>query len=112
MKLLLVLTAGMLLGSTATAATGWRVFATGTDSGEYGTYASANAAVINPKGLAVRALGPVTEVTWALTCNGETKSAGLANRVVPVTVATAKKCDLYGWAQGDEGTLRVQLLRR
>ena len=111
-KLLLVLTAGLLLGSTATAATGWRVFATATDNGEYGTYASANAKVLKPQALAVRATGPATSVSWTISCDGEVKRAGLSNVVVTAGVATAKSCTLYGSAFGDSGTLRVQLLRR
>lgn len=110
-RLLIVLTLGLIVGSTATAAVGWRVFATASDQGDYSTYASANAKVINPNGLAVRAIGPVESVTWFLTCDGESKGA-LNGKILPVSVVAAKSCSLSGSAIGEAGTLRIQLMRR
>jgi hypothetical protein len=110
-RMLLVLIAGLVIGSTATAATGWRVYATATDKGEYSTYASANSKVLKPAALAVRANGPVESVSWNLTCDGETKAAGLSGKVLTVSVATAKSCSVYGSAFGGTGTLRLQLVR-
>lgn len=111
-RLLLVLAAGLVLGSSATAAVGWRVFATATDNGEYGTYASASAKVVKPKALAVRAIGPTTSVTWFLSCDGESKGAALSGKAIIANVGTAKSCSLSGSAIGPGGTLRVQLLRK
>lgn len=112
MKLLAVLIAGLALGSTATAAVSWRVFATATDQGDYATYASANAKVVNPVALAVRAIGPAESVSWSLSCDGETKGTALSGKVLAVSVVAAKSCSVYGSAFGEAGTLRLQLLRR
>jgi hypothetical protein len=111
-KLLLVGLAGLLVGGSASAAVSWRVFATATDSGEFSTYASANAKVVKPKALAVRAVGAATEVSWSISCDGRVKGGNLSNRVIAASVANAQSCSLYGSAFGDGGTLRVQLLRR
>lgn len=110
--LLLVLIAGLAFGATATAAVGWRVFATASDQGDFATYASANAKVLNPNGLAVRAIGPVESVTWSLSCDGQVKGASLSGKIVAVSVAAAKSCSVYGSAMGEAGTLRIQLMRR
>lgn len=104
------LAAAFAAGSVATAATGWRVFATATDKGEYGTYVSADAKVVQPKALAVRASGKVSSVTWYLSCSGEREPAKAG--VFVVSVGTADTCSLSGSASGPAGTTRVELLRR
>jgi hypothetical protein len=113
-SLLLVLT-GVIMGvgaaSMAFAATGWRVFATASDSGQYGAYASANADVLKPGALAVRA-SKAANVSWYLSCQGEKKRAK-AGEIILTTVGTSTKCSLTGSAiTTDSGTVRVQLLRR
>jgi hypothetical protein len=108
---LLGLIMGVGAGSIASAATGWRVFATASDSGQYGAYASANADVLKPQALGVRT-SKASDVSWFLSCQGEKKRAK-AGEIVLTTVATSKKCSLSGSANtSDSGTLRVQLLRR
>ena len=68
--------------------------------------------MLNPNGLAIRTNGPVESVSWTLSCDGETKRAGLSGVVVVVSVPAAKSCSVYGSASGAAGTLRVQLLRK
>ena len=107
------LLAGLVLGATATAATGWRVFATATDKGEYVTFASASASVQNPNALAVRAKGTSGpfEVSWFASCEGVTRPApGVA---VPIGVSQSAKCSVNATATGSKGgTVRIELLRR
>ena len=104
---------GLAIGSTATAATGWRVFATATDKGEYVTFASASASVQNPNALAVRAKGTSGpfEVSWFASCEGVVRPApGVA---VPIGVPQSAKCSVNATASGSKGgTVRVELLRR
>jgi hypothetical protein len=102
---------GVGAGSFAFASTGWRVFATGSDSSQYGAYTSANADVLKPNALGVRASKPA-DVSWYLSCQGENKHAK-AGQIVLAAVGTSTKCSLNGSASTSEsGTLRVQLLRR
>lgn len=104
---------GLLVGATATAATGWRVFATATDKGEYVTFASASASVQNPNALAVRAKGTAGpfEISWFITCEGVLRPAvGVAAQV---GVPQSSKCSVNASASGTKGgTVRVELLRR
>lgn len=105
------LVAAFAVGAAAQAAGGWRVFATGTDSSDYGAYVSANADVLHPQALAMRMTKP-GKITWTLSCQSGDKPVA-ANQVIEVTVAAAKSCSLYGSGNTDQaGTLRVQLLRR
>lgn len=100
-----------LVGASAQAVTGWRTFAAASDSGDYGAYASADASVLHPAGLAVRASKPA-DVSWTLSCDGETKQA-TARMVIPIDAAHALKCRVYSNASSDgKGTLRIELLRR
>lgn len=93
------------------AATGWRVFATATDSGDYYSAASADATVQKPHGLAIRATGDSLEVTWYINCEGIAHPA--AGKTLLITVAAASKCSLNGHASSEKGgPVRVQLLRR
>lgn len=95
----------------ASAATGWHTFATATDSGEYGQFANADAKVLNPNALAVRATRKA-DVTWTLICDGESPTAR-ANAVLAVSVRTAQSCSLSAFATADgSGTTRLQLLRK
>lgn len=112
MRALVIITAvvAFAAGSAATAATGWRVFATANDQGEFSTFASANAKVLAPKALALRTSGPVNTVSWFLTCQGETKTTKAGISLVAVN--TADTCDLSGTVTGDEGKVRLQLLKR
>lgn len=107
----LTLTAAFALGGAAYAATGWHVFATGSDSGQYGAFASANADVVNPSALAIR-VTKEADLTWSLDCQGELKHAA-ANAIVAISVTAADKCSLNGSANtSTDGTLKVQLLKR
>jgi hypothetical protein len=109
--LLAGLIVGGLAGSLAMASTGWRVFATASDSGQYGAYASADSDVLKPRALAVRVSRPA-DVSWYLSCQGERKGVK-AGQIVLASVATSKKCSLGGSASTSaSGTLRVQLLKR
>jgi hypothetical protein len=103
--------AAFAAGTFANAATGWHVFATGSDSGQYGAFANANADVLHPKALAVRATKAAT-VSWTFDCDsGDIKAA--ANAVLLVDVAKASKCSLTADANTESaGTVRIQLLRR
>lgn len=114
MKLVLAaLTAGLVLGSTASAAVTWRVFASATDKANYATFASASASVQNPNALAVRVKGSSGpfEVNWFATCEGVVRpKAGVA---VVIGVSQSAKCSLNASATGGKGgTIRVELLRR
>ena len=94
----------------ALATTGWKVFATAQDSGDYGAYAYASADVLKPRGIAVRA-SRAADVSWSLICDGKTHAG--PNVVVVVSVASAGSCHVSGSANTSAaGTLRVQLLRK
>lgn len=110
LTIILAIATAFAAGSVATAATGWKVFATANDSGDFATFANANAKVLLPKKLAIRTSGPVTSASWTLTCDGETKGRSSVGLLV-VAVNTAKSCQVYGSAFGDAGRLRIQLLR-
>ena len=102
--------AAFALGTVAEGATGWRVFATGSDSADYGAYVSASADVQKPKALAVRGSKP-GEISWYLNCEGSRKVP--AGRVVVVNVLGSKQCTLNGSLDTDvPGLARVELLRR
>lgn len=115
-RLIVILVIALLAfvtGSLATAAVGWRVFAAATDSGEYGTYASANASVQNPKalGIRVKGTGGPFELSWSISCEGVARRT--AGGVVIASVANAAKCTLFGYSSGDKsGSVRIELLRR
>lgn len=112
-KMLLVLATGLALGSAATAATGWRVFATGTDRGDYGTFASAAASVQNPNALGIRVKGTSGpyEVNWMASCQGVTRpKAGVA---VQIGVPQSATCSVNASVLGSKGgTDKIELLRR
>lgn len=97
-------------GSIATAATGWRTFATAVDKSDFFTYASANAKTQQPNGLAVRATGAIENVSWNLNCEMDKKPARAGLYVV--SVATADSCSLSGSAIGGEGSAKIELLKR
>lgn len=101
--------AAFAAGSAATAATGWKVFATASDNSDFLAYATADSKVVAPKALALRVSGQVDEVSWYLSCDGKTKTR--RSGVSVVAVGTADTCTLSGTASG-EGLVRVQLLRR
>lgn len=112
-----VAAAAFAAGSAATAlAAGapWRVFATSTDSGDYGAYASADASAPRSSAFAVRATsqpGRTVDVSFYLNCEGERKVPSGA--LVAVTVPGSKKCSLHASADTDySGRVRVELLRR
>lgn len=98
-------------GAAAQAAGSWHVFATGTDSGDYGAYASAHADVLHSQALAVRA-SKTSKLSWTLICSSPNKTVP-ANTVYSVTVGNAKSCSLSGNAVTESsGKVSVQLLRR
>lgn len=112
-RVLFVLLAGLVLGASATAAVGWRVFAAATDEGEYGTLASVSASVQNPNALGVRVKGSSGpfEVTWYISCEGVSRPA--VGKAVALSVSAAAKCTVNAVGDGDKaGTIRVELLRR
>jgi hypothetical protein len=114
MKRSLTLTAALLAAATfgglATAASGWHVFATGQDAGDYGAYASASASASKPHGLAVRATAEA-DINWSLSCDGTTHVP--ANTLVVLSVGAAGSCRAYGSASTNQaGTVKIQLLRR
>lgn len=99
------------LGALAEAATGWRVFATGTGQGQYFSSANASADVRGPKGLAIRVKGTPAKVSWFLSCQGENSIA--VGAIYFVAVAGSKTCSLSGTASTEEGgNIRIELLRR
>lgn len=111
--IIVTLLAGLALGSTATAAVGWRVFASASDSGDYGTLASASASVVKPKALAARIIGTggPFELSWYFTCEGEAHP--LSGQLVALTIAGSAKCSVSGMGDGaNGGSIRVQLLKR
>ena len=92
---------------------GWKVFATGQDSGEFYLSASASADVKRAGQLAVRAVGKgMVELDYTLTCRGNREFP--AGSVWVLTVASSNEgCTLYASAAKDgSGSLRVQLLRK
>lgn len=97
--------------TTALGVAGWHVFATGTDQGDYGAFASAHADVLRPKGLAVSAT-KAADVSWNIICEGETKKAS-GGSVLVADVAHATKCSLDANADTDSsGKVVIQLLKR
>lgn len=111
----IVLVVGAFVGGAASAQTSaWRVFATGSDSGDYGAFASASGDVAKPKGLAARVKisgADSADLSWSFYCSGEAKTAK-PNVVYVVAVATSKKCSLSGTASTDTGGVTLQLLKR
>src|SRR4051812_39021681 len=98
-------------GALATAATGWRTFATGSDQGDYGAYVSASADIIHPAAVAIR-VTEKADLSWSIDCEGETKTAA-ANTVIAVSVAAAKTCHVHGDANTEgAGKLTLELLKR
>ena len=73
-NLAIALLLGLAVGSTATAADGWRVFGSGNDGGAYTSNADATGTIRNPNDLAfrVRGEGPFI-VTWTASCNSTTR---------------------------------------
>jgi hypothetical protein len=117
-KLLVVALVSFVAGSAVTAsavAPPWRVFATGSDSGTYGSYANASAGVVKPKGLAIRATsapGKTIDVSFSSFCDGEVKDAP-SGRLIVITTGSYSKCTLNGSANTDySGRVKVELLRR
>lgn len=100
---------GLVIGAAAVAATGWKVFASGSDSGDYTSYASADASVIHPHALAVR-VSANADVSWTITCDGKTRAQ--AGQIIAASVPAAKTCHLYGSAANEGGLIRVALLKR
>lgn len=111
-KKICLLAAGIAIGatSTAVAATAWRPFATSSDSGQYGTFANADARTTNPGALAVRATAKA-DITWTINCDGATKAAA-AGQVIVADVEHATTCSLLGDANGGPGKMTLQLLKR
>lgn len=113
----LVAAAFVLGGSTvalAGRAAGWRVFATGTANGQYGSFVSASADTPHANALAVRATstaGKLVEVTAYVSCQFDvTVPSGLL-----IVFATPRfaKCSVNGNANTNYGgRVRVELLRR
>jgi hypothetical protein len=102
--------AAFVAASVATAATGWKPFATASDSSEYGAYVSASATVLKPKTLGVR-VSQAAELSVNVSCDFEVKRAP-AGKVLVLNVGAAKSCRVYGSANTNSaGTLRVELLR-
>ena len=103
-----MLAAAFAFGAAAQSAIGWRVFAIGTDQGEYGAIASAAADVRNPTALAFRS-SQAGNANWSLICFGE--RAAKANEVV--RVAIGGKCHLdVSISTQNQAPVRLQLLRR
>lgn len=108
----LALATAALVGSAATAATGWRVFGSSSDTGSYGTSISLEGKAVAPKGLAIRVhAAKPTDVSWLLSCTGETKAAA-DGAVVPTGMLTAQSCSVSAIATSNATRLRVELLRR
>lgn len=109
--MVVVIVAAFIAGTAAHAAVGWRMFATGSDSGDYGAHAEANAGVLHPKALGIRT-SRSANVSWLLSCQSAERRAS-ANQIIVVGVAAARKCTLYGSATTQTGgTVRIQLLTR
>lgn len=100
--------------AAASAAQPWHVFARGTDSSDYGPYASAHADAPKSAALAVRAVsstGKPAKVTFTIFCAGEAELA--SGSVFVASVSNSKKCSLSGDGFVDgAGTVRIELLRR
>ena len=109
-RLVAAVVVAFAVGGAAGATTGWRVFATGADTGAYGAFASASGNVVAPKGLAVRVNAP-SDVSFSLFCSGEKKGAK-PGVVYVVGVNTSQKCSLNGDATTGSGGVKIQLLRR
>ena len=103
---------GLAVGSTATAAEGWRVFGSGHDGGAYTSNADATGTVRNPNDLAfrVRGSGPFA-VTWSVSCDGATRAE--AGNIVRFRIAQARTCRLSATAAGSAaGEVHLDLLSR
>ena len=108
-----------LVTSAAMAASGgWRVFATSSDAGGYGAYASANATVRHPKALAIRVTGTQRQsVDWNLICSGTTKLPA-GTQMVVLNVSRATSCTVSGGDNVEAGELgqvqraKIELLRK
>jgi hypothetical protein len=109
----LVAVTAFTIGAAAQAASGWKPFATGTDSGQYGSYANASGDVTHPKGLAIRARthSGTADVTYFFDCSGELKTAH-SGVVYVLAIASAAKCSVNGSANTDSSNVTVQLLKR
>jgi hypothetical protein len=96
----------------AYAGTSWHVFASGTDSSDYGAYANANADVLKPHALAIRST-KAAKVSWNVICSSADDLKASANQVIIVDVAAAAKCSLNASANTDtKGKVTIQLLRK
>lgn len=111
LAVVVALLVGLVAGSVATAATGWKVMASKTVKGDVVTHTTVSAKTLNPNGLAVRASGSANAVEWSMRCSGFV-DGNLAGKVLPLSVESAGGCELFVTATGDAGTLRLQLLRR
>jgi hypothetical protein len=108
------LAAAFAAGAAAQSSSPWRVFATGTDSGDYGAFASASGDVAKPKGLAARVQfhgASSADLSYNLICEGEIKTARSGVTYL-IQVPTMKKCSVDGSANTDSGSLTIQLLKR
>lgn len=111
LAVVVALLVGLVAGSMATAATGWKVMASKTVMGDLVTHTTVSAKTLNPNALAVRASGAANAVEWSLTCGGSARGK-LAGKVLPVSVESAGGCEMFVTATGNAGKLRLQLLRR
>jgi len=105
---------GIFVAGSAAAAAGWRPFATGSDTGQYGAFAQASGDVVKPHalGLRVRATGDTTpDFDWFISCEGHRKG-GRSGVVYVLDVATSAKCTVNGTANNEGGSVTVTLLRR
>ena len=108
-----VITGVFVAGSAAGAATGWRPFATGSDAGQYGAYASASGDVVKPKGLAirVRSSGDSTpDIDYYFSCSGKIRAR--SGVTYTIDVSKSAKCNVNGSAITDNGSVTVTLLKR
>ena len=111
-NLAIALLLGLAVGSTATAADGWRVFGSGNDGGAYTSNADATGTVRNPNDLAfrVRGEGPFV-VTWSASCDGSTRAK--ADRIVRFRIGQAQTCTLSAAASGSaRREVHLELLTR
>jgi hypothetical protein len=90
------------------------VFATGSDTSQYGAYANASADAPHSEALAVGATssaGKTVKVSVFLSCQADTRVP--SGKLVVLSTAVFQKCSISGSADTDySGRVTVQLLRR
>jgi hypothetical protein len=102
-------------GSLTSAATGWKVVASGQGSSQY--FASANADADMPKSaaLAVRPTSSksgTVKVSYYVSCDGGDHIVK-SGTILEISAATAKSCSLSGNVTSEAGGIvRIDLLRR